>query len=62
MGRFLAVVALVPALGLTASAAARTEQPEEAASGCLQCHEGIEPIRQPGSKILAAIDRSSVEA
>jgi len=31
------------------------EQPDEAATGCLKCHEGIEPIRQPGSGMLEAI-------
>ncbi len=52
MQRSFTVVVLVVSLGLTTDAAARTQQPT---SGCLQCHEGIEPVRQPGSKMLAAI-------
>ncbi len=59
MGRLLTAAVFAAFLGLTASAAAPSKQPEDANSGCLQCHQGIEPIRQPGSRMLAAIIEES---
>ena len=36
----------------TTTPAARTD---DAATGCLQCHQGIEPTRQPGAEMLEEI-------
>ncbi len=37
------------------SGLAQEPTPKETASGCMKCHEGIEPIREEGSQMLAEI-------
>lgn len=48
-------VAMVTGLVMLPTGGAESAEPKEEASGCLQCHAGIEPIRQPGAKMLQAI-------
>lgn len=46
-----------PSTGETQDDAARKEKEpvSKPASGCMACHEGVEPIREKGSKMLAEI-------
>ena len=45
----------LPLLVAAQPPAARNEAAGKPASGCTACHEGIEPIREKGSKMLADI-------
>jgi len=55
MKSLLMVAASVVGLAMGSANDAHTAAPEDATSGCLECHRGIEPIRQPGSNMLEAI-------
>ena len=54
--RALVLGVLAAAVLKTASdVPAQAPPPDEPSSGCLVCHEGIEPIRETGSRMLAEI-------
>jgi len=55
MRRFLRTALPVAAFALATVSSEGAEESQEPASGCLRCHDGIEPIRQPGSEMLEAI-------
>ena len=55
MRRFLRTAVSVAALAVATVSTEGAKHLDDEHSGCLQCHEGIEPIRQPGSMMLAAI-------
>ena len=46
---------LVFAFQAALAAGAQTTRPNAAASGCMRCHQGIEPIREAGSEMLEEI-------
>ena len=55
MRPLLRAAGLVGICAATAAPRAHCAQPEEADSGCMACHQGIEPIREEGSEMLARI-------
>ena len=55
MSTRLVSVGLLAALVACPAAAAQTSPPDKPATGCMACHQGIEPIRQPGSEMLEEI-------
>jgi len=52
---FLSAVVLPAVLTTTSIAGAGTASAAEATSSCMKCHQGIEPIRQPGAEMLEEI-------
>ena len=50
-----AVITLVAGLGSFTAALAQGQPPAQAPSGCMGCHQGIEPIREAGSEMLEEI-------
>ena len=55
MRPLLTAIALVAGLGTTTIATAQAVQSDQSTSGCLECHQGIEPIREDGSEMLGEI-------
>ena len=55
MRPLLTAAGLVVVCAITAAQTARSAQPDEPNSGCMACHQGVEPIREEGSEMLARI-------
>ena len=55
MRAYLAGIALIVGFANTLNAAGSDPEPAKAGKGCLKCHDGIEQIRESGSKMLRQI-------
>lgn len=53
--RLAILLAVVVALGARGADRFLDAYPEAAGSGCMRCHAGIEPIREPGSEMMERI-------
>ncbi|MFH1266814.1 MAG: hypothetical protein ABIK89_13885 [Planctomycetota bacterium] len=55
MRSLLTAAALVAVVATSAAAKVQAAQVDRSASGCLECHQGIEPIRETGSGMAEEI-------